>query len=143
MTRRITTLVAGLTLLVGASGLAQEDPQAAAKTQARTSAKAWLALLSDHEYEKTWEQAGAQLKAAVSQEEWARKLSVTLGPMGKVESRAVRSTEYSTTMPGAPDGEYVVVTFDTTFQNKQTAVETVPLTKEEDGIWRVSGYWIR
>ncbi len=141
MTQRISILlgVGALLLVVAGGAMAQEE----AKAAARDSAKAWLTLLDDHEYEKTWEQAGAFLKSAVSQNEWAKKLSVTLGPMGKVSSRAVRSTEYSTTMPGAPDGEYVVVVFDTAFENKQTAVETVPLTKEDDGTWRVSGYWIR
>jgi len=141
MTRGISILlgVGGLILVVAGGAVAQDE----AKAAARDSAKAWLALLDDHEYEETWEQAGALLKSAVGPDEWARKLSVTLGPMGRVSSRAVRSTEYSTTMPGAPDGEYVVVIFDTAFENKQTAVETVPLTKEDDGTWRVSGYWIR
>lgn len=141
MALRTTALIGVLALLLGggAVSLAQDEAEA----QARSSAEAWLALLDAQEYGETWQQAGGMLKGAVSQDEWAKKLSVTLGPLGKVKSRSARSTEYSTTMPGAPDGEYVVVIFDTTFKNKQTAVETVPLTKEDDGAWRVSGYWIR
>ena len=70
-------------------------------------------------------------------------MSVTRGPLGKAGSRGVRSSEYSTTMPGAPDGEYVVVRFDTTFESGQTALETVVLKKETDGLFRVQGYFIR
>jgi hypothetical protein len=141
MTQRIPTLLGVLTLLLTVAGgaAAQDEARAAA----RDAARAWLALLDDQEYDTTWEEAGSLLKAAVDQEKWSTKLAVTLGPMGKVKSRAVRSTEYSTTMPGAPDGEYVTVIFDTTFENKQVAVETVPMMKERDGTWRVSGYWIR
>jgi hypothetical protein len=141
MVRRTTTAIGVLALLLGSTTLAQTQEES--KTKARDSAEEWLTLLDGQEWERTWEQAGQLLKAAVSPEEWAKKMSVTLGPLGKVDSRAVRSTEYSTTMPGAPDGEYVVVKLDTSFENKQTAVETVILKKETDGAWKVSGYFIR
>ena len=48
-----------------------------------------------------------------------------------------------TSLPGAPDGEYVVIQFDTSFTNKKVAVETVTPMKDEDGIWRVSGYYVK
>ncbi|MDD5138124.1 MAG: DUF4019 domain-containing protein, partial [Candidatus Omnitrophica bacterium] len=47
-----------------------------------------------------------------------------------------------TTLPGAPDGEYVIVQFDTTFENKKSSVESVTMSLEADGRWRVSGYFI-
>jgi hypothetical protein len=141
MTQRISTAVAALALLLvpSARGLAQEE----AITQARTTAQAWLQLLDGGAYDETWAQAGELLKAAVSQKEWSRKWAVTLGPMGPVESRAMRSAEYETLLPGAPEGEYVVVKFDTLFKSQQTALETVTLRRESDGLWRVSGYFIR
>jgi len=141
MPLRVLTVVCALALLAGAPDRGRADDEAVA--QARTSAKEWLVMLDAQDYDGTWDVAGELLKAAVSQEEWSAKLSVTLGPLGPVGSRAVRSTDYSTTMPGAPDGEYVVVTFDTSLANKQTAVETVVLRKESDGAWRVSGYFIK
>jgi len=141
MVRWSTISIGVLALLLGTTAVGQTQEEAKAK--ARDSAEEWLALLDGQDWERTWEQAGVLLKAAVSQDEWAKKMSVTLGPLGKVASRAVRSTEYSTTMPGAPDGEYVVVKLDTSFENKQTAMETVILKKERDGAWKVSGYFIR
>jgi hypothetical protein len=140
MNLRVWSLVAVLAFVPALPGWA--GPQEEAIDAARTSAREWLALLDDHQYEETWHQAGELLKAAVSQDEWAKRWSVTLGPLGKAESRRVRSSDYSTTLPGAPDGEYVVVKFDTTFASKQTALEQVTLRKE-DGAWKISGYWIR
>jgi len=46
-------------------------------------------------------------------------------------------------MPGAPDGKYVIIQYDTVFENKASAVETVTPMVDPDGSWRVSGYFIR
>ena len=50
---------------------------------------------------------------------------------------------YKTSVPGAPDGEYVVIQFQTIFEHKASAIETVTPSKEKDGAWRVSGYYIK
>ena len=50
---------------------------------------------------------------------------------------------YTTNLPGAPDGEYVVIQYKTSFQNKASAIETVTPMRDPDGVYRVSGYYIR
>jgi len=50
---------------------------------------------------------------------------------------------YSKTLPGAPDGEYVVVQYQTIFTHKKEAVETVVSAREKDGSWKMSGYFIK
>ncbi len=44
---------------------------------------------------------------------------------------------------GAPDGEYVVIQFETSFEHKRSAIETVTPMMDRDGKWRVSGYYIK
>ena len=141
MVGRISSIVAAVMLLGGAAGAA--GPEDAAVEEAKTSARAWLVLQDGREFDQSWEAAGDLLQVAVTQKEWTAKWSVTMAPLGKVVSRGVKSAEYSTTMPGAPDGEYVILKFDTAFETKQTAVETVILMKESDGLWRVGGFNIR
>ena len=52
------------------------------------------------------------------------------------------ASTYTTSLPGAPDGEYVVLQYESEFQRKKYAIETVtPML--DDGQWRVSGYYIR
>jgi len=46
-------------------------------------------------------------------------------------------------MPGAPDGEYVVIQYETEFEKKASAVETVTPERDKNGTWRVSGYYIK
>jgi hypothetical protein len=43
----------------------------------------------------------------------------------------------------APPGEYVILQFDTQFENRSGVVETVTPMREKDGSWRVSGYFIK
>lgn len=138
---RIPGAVAGLVLLLGTTAPAGAQEQGAIEP-ARTAARSWLALLDGYEFGESWRAAGEMLKGAVTQEEFSTTMSATLGPLGAVTSRGVKSSEYSTTLPGTPEGEYVILKFDTVFENKFTAVETVVLKKEPDGLWRVSGYRI-
>jgi hypothetical protein len=46
-------------------------------------------------------------------------------------------------MPGAPDGEYVIIMYASQFENRADATEIVTPVREKDGSWRVSGYDIR
>jgi ribosomal protein S17E len=45
--------------------------------------------------------------------------------------------------PHTPAGEYVRMQYDTTFEKKKDAVETVVPMLDKDGKWRVSGYFIK
>ena len=60
-----------------------------------------------------------------------------------VVSRNVTSRQYSEKVPGAPDGKYVTIQYETAFENKAPAVETITPMLDPDGTWRVSGYFIR
>ena len=64
-------------------------------------------------------------------------------PLGQNLSREVNFKKYTTSLPGAPDGEYVVIQFTTSFSHKKSAVETVTPMLDTDGKWRVSGYYIK
>ena len=65
------------------------------------------------------------------------------GPLGKVLRRQLKSNQYTTSLPGAPDAQYVVIQFNTSFENKKAAIETITPMRDEDGLWWVSGYDIR
>lgn len=64
-------------------------------------------------------------------------------PLGKVLTRKLKSATYAKTLPGAPDGEYVVIQYESSFEHKQSAIETVTPMLDKDRSWRVSGYYIK
>ncbi len=46
-------------------------------------------------------------------------------------------------MPGAPDGDYSIIEFDTEFENGKRASEQIIWMLGEREVWSVSGYFIR
>jgi hypothetical protein len=74
---------------------------------------------------------------------WEATIQAARGPVGIVVSRKIRTVAFARSLPNAPDGEYVVIQFDTRFQNGPLTSETVTSEHEKDGAWRVAGYWIR
>jgi len=110
---------------------------------AQAAAESWLALVDGGEYQASWEGAAALFKHAVTAEQWKQAVGAVRGPLGEVVSRKVESRKYAHELPGAPDGEYVVIQFETRFEKKASAVETVTPMLDPDGTWRVSGYFVK
>lgn len=110
---------------------------------AQAAAESWLKLVDDGNYAASWEQAAKVFKGAVRQADWGQMAGGVRTPLGKLLSRKLKSREFTEKMPGAPDGKYVVIQYDTVFENKASAVETVTPMADPDGAWRVSGYFIR
>ena len=104
---------------------------------------AWLALVDAGKYQESWQQAAENFKNIVEQNQWESSMVAYRKPLGNVLSRNLMFKKYTNTLPGAPDGEYVVIQYKTSFENKASAVETVTPMLDSDGIWRVSGYYIK
>jgi hypothetical protein len=110
---------------------------------AQAAADAWLDLTDAGDAAASWDEAAELFKSAVTKEQWMQALAGVRPPLGKVVSRKVVSRQHSRQAPGAPDGEYVVIRYETRFEKKADAVETVTPTLDPDRVWRVSGYFIR
>ena len=110
---------------------------------AQTAAESWLKLIDAGDWAASWEQAAKLFKGVVTKEQWVQALTGVSPPLGKVVSRKLRSRQYSEKLPGAPDGKYVVIQYETVFEKKASAVETITPMLDPDGVWRVSGYLIR
>ena len=137
---RIAAIVV-LALVVATLGVAQDQSN---KTKAAEAAsEAWLKFVDSGDYSQSWIEASSLFKSHVTQKDWEQKISAVRQPLGALISRTLKSAEYTTTLPGAPDGQYVVIKYDTSFANKKSAVETVTPMLDKDGQWRVSGYLIR
>ena len=135
----IYLLLVGIMCLSGCSHEGTSHADAAAVT----AAKDWLSLVDNEQYAESWEQAAEYFKAAVGQDEWTETMQSMRKPFGKMLSREVRLTQHKTELPGAPDGEYVVIQFKTSFEHKKSAIETITPMLAKDGQWRVSGYFMK
>ncbi len=113
------------------------------KEKAVVAAESWLALLDEDDFEGSWQAAAEVFRGAVSAHVWEEEARNAYGRVGRPQSRVLDTADYKTELPGAPDGEYFIITFKTVFERKAAGVETVVPMKDSDGEWHVSGYWIR
>jgi uncharacterized protein DUF4019 len=126
-------------MCIGVGAQAQQKPE----QLAQQSSDAWLTLVDSSKYADSWQEAAQLFRGAVTKEQWQSAMHANREPLGKMLSRKVTSATYSKTLPGASDGEYVVIRYDSRFEHKQSAVETVTPMLDKDGKWRVSGYYIK
>jgi hypothetical protein len=110
---------------------------------ALTATHAWLALVDGGRYSESWEAMGTPAKAAVTVEQWQTSMNGVRKPLGDMKTRKLKKSVYSTTLPGAPDGQYVTLQFKTAYSNKKGAVETATSMLDADGAWHVVGYFIK
>jgi hypothetical protein len=103
----------------------------------------WLAAIDAGRFADSWKDAAEVFKLGVTQDEWISDLTTMRGQLGQTTTREFKSAQYSTRLRGAPaTGQYVTVTYLTKFANALLAVETVVVSKEGDGEWRIAGYRI-
>ena len=107
------------------------------------SAEKWLGMIDKGKYAQTWKEAAELFRNAISQEQWEQSMRAVRRPLGKLIVRKIKSKTYHTSLPGAPDGEYVVIQFEASFEQKKSGIETVTPMMDKDGKWRVSGYYIK
>lgn len=131
------------TLMILVCGVAMAETTASKESAAIAAAEAWLKLVDEGKYMDSWRQAAEYLKAAVKPDQWEQSMRAFRQPLGGTVSRALKSKNYATSLPGAPDGEYVVIQYETSFENKKSTIETITPVVEKDGMWRVSGYYIK
>lgn len=135
-----------IVLLIALCAIVPRIANAADKStieQATRAANAWLKLVDDGDYGASWDRASSLFRDNVPKETWQEKVGAVRQPLGALVSRKAAHTQYTTSLPGVPDGQYVVIQYHTSFANKKSAVETVTPMLDKDGHWRVSGYYIR
>lgn len=110
---------------------------------ALNAANQWLVLADANDGAATWQQAAPSFQAAISKANWSTALKQVREPFGMVRSRKIASSEVKHSLPGAPEGEYVLIQYDTQFEHQAHAVETVVPMRDQDGNWKVSGYFVK
>jgi Protein of unknown function (DUF4019) len=136
--RRASALTCWLLWTLSGTALAKETNEAAAVQ----SAEAWLKLIDASRFGASWDEASTLFRKAVPRAAWEKQAAAARDPLGKVLDRKLASKQLVHELPGVPDGTYVVLIFDTRFERKERARETVTMMLE-DGRFRGAGYYIR
>ena len=136
--RSVLATLAGL--LLAATVAQAQDPRA---STVQSVARQWLALADTYDAQATWKAAGERFQQALSLERWADGLEKQRKPGGRVLQRTVAATTFSSSFSGLPEGgNYALVRFRTSFENRTVIEEDVTLEQEAGGAWKVIGYVI-
>lgn len=133
-------LLAGILIAMFISGICFA---ASPEKKAEICAKNWLELVDGKNYAESYDDAASFFKTMVKKDAWIDTLSNLRSMLRGAVSRKLVSAKYATKMPGAPDGEYVILVYKTKFTKKDDAKEVVVPMLDSDGRWRVSGYYIK
>jgi hypothetical protein len=128
-------------VLLAVAGALPATPQEIDTRPAMAAAEAWLALVDAGRYADSWEAAASIFREGIARPEW-EKLAHAVRGGNAAGQRKLRAATHTTSLPGAPPGEYVVIQFDTPLANRPGAIETLA-TMREGGSWKVAGYFIR
>ncbi|MHA7820770.1 MAG: helix-turn-helix domain-containing protein [Erythrobacter sp.] len=141
----IMVAVSALALAFAAMGpFSDSDAQDDARTQVVQSADAereaaarkWLALVDAQDWQASYETAGSVFQEPNTVATWRSASEQARGPLGAVTSR--KAIAFQTV--ASPEG-YVVVRFETDFENRDGVIESVTL-QSEDGELKVVGYFL-
>ena len=109
---------------------------------AQDAARTWLVAVDAGAYGKSWDISSEIFQKAIKRDDWEKTLVAARTPMGSAGPRKTRVVQYTRNLPNVPEGEYVVIQYETSFENR-AAIETMTPVKEKDGTWRVAGYFIK
>ncbi len=128
-------LIAGfLSAILAACSGNNDDVRAAAV------ARSWLELMDAGQYGQAWTAAAPYLQRAVSAEQWSESMSRNRAPLGKMQSRDIRSSKATTCALNNP---CIVIEYTVSFEKQPAAIETTTLMPNADGQWKVAGYFIK
>ena len=116
--------------------------QSSNRLNAAESVELWLNVLDQGDYQTSWELTAPLFRNQVSLDQWMRMAKNARTPLGNFRSRELLSAVYRSGLPDAPEADYIIFQYRTSFAKKDEAVETVtPMLV--DGVWKVSGYYVR
>lgn len=108
-------------------------------TDALAVAKAWMAEIDAGQYDQSYLDGGFALHNKVPEDTWIHILKAERPLLGKVVSRTETDHFYRPNGFEGTDGEFFVISYQTSFETKPNEVEHVVL-RREDGRWRGVGY---
>ena len=117
--------------------------QIARVPESQQAAAQWLALVDAGQYAESWKTASGYFQSTFAQEQWERKIGGLRKALGGMVSRKFASADYAKPAQDAPEGERMILLFNTSFANKSDAVETVTTMLDKDGQWKVSAYSVK
>jgi hypothetical protein len=140
---RIHALLILVALLIIFIPKFNERPPGEKAQAASAAATGFLQRVDADEFAESWQISAPLLRERVTRDAWVEQLRKTRAVAGAPVERTLTEMSYSTTAKDSPEGEYILIRYDTAFQGRPNAKETLTVMLCEDQVWRVAGYFIQ
>ena len=138
--RWISGAAATLAIFLTLSSASLAQPSTDVGVEAATY---WLKLIDDGYYPESWHNASPFFRSQIPEDKWVDTIGNLRKLLGGLAGRELASVQAVKTLPGAPDGDYLVIQFRSSFTAKHSAIETVIMLLGKDGRSAVAGYFVR
>jgi hypothetical protein len=132
---RLWAVLAGGVVLISPLRADDDDETAAATTAARQ----WIAEIDAGNYDRSYNDGSSALHEKVHPDTWVRILKTERPVLGKLVSREQTGVTYKPSGFEGADGEFMIVSYRSAFENKPHEIEYVVL-RREGGRWLGTGY---
>jgi hypothetical protein len=121
--------------------LLNETPDSEKIDLAQPVAIAFLQMIDAGQYGQSWQSASRLMQERVSQQAWEEKLKDARTRSGQLVSRDRTSATYSTEAQDSPEGEYIMLIYDSRFEHAEDVSEYVTVMRDGED-WKVAGYFM-
>jgi hypothetical protein len=123
-----------------AQAAAANDTAVASAEKAST---AWLGLLDGAQYGPSWDNAGTVFQQSLAKDKWISTVQKVRGQYGPLGERKIEHSQFATSVPNMPPGEYAMLQYRTVSGTGGYVTETVVMQREATRGWRVVGYFLK
>ncbi|RME39550.1 MAG: DUF4019 domain-containing protein [Deltaproteobacteria bacterium] len=114
-----------------------------AKTEAgRQATLHFLQMVDQDRFAESWTMSAQVLREKLPQDKWADKLRLHRAQCGKFIKRQEKKVDYATEASGEVKGEFYTFKFAADYERCPGVTETVTVMLEDDGHWRVGGFFV-
>jgi hypothetical protein len=138
MKSRVMICLAMIAMLTGGSFVARAEDMP--EKAAQKAAEAWMPLWDAGKYDESYQELAEHTRKNIPKRQWFVYWSAVRKPLGKLKSRKLIEAKYIKSLPGVPDQEGAMLQYESSFENKESVVETFGMMREKDGTWRVANY---
>lgn len=123
MRRPVRKFLGSMCLLVWLAGPAAAE--APPSDQLNHQAGRYLDLLDLDRYEEAWQKMSPLFQALSNHEQWLKRHKTIRSTYGVLTSRQFYRIDYRQSYSLSPDGQYVIIQYKSSYQNKAETNETV------------------
>jgi len=122
--------------------LYNQSPDSDKVEQAEPIGTEFLTLVDSGKYAESWQSSASLMQEKIAKNDWVEKLSKARNLSGGLIQRVQKSASYSTEAQDSPEGEYIMLIYESDFQRAEDVSEYVTVMLEGD-TWKVAGYFMQ